>query len=36
MNEFLEVLSTPYSEPSDAMYIESDPNDVSYETFCGT
>jgi len=36
MNEFLEVLSTPYSESTDTMYLESDPNDVSYETFCGT
>ena len=36
MNEFLEVLSTPYKQPYDAIYLESDPNDVSYETFCGT
>ena len=35
-NDFLKVLSTPYRRPSDTMYLESDPNDVSYETFCGT
>ena len=36
MNEFLEVLSTPYSEPTDKKFSESDLDDGSYETFCGT
>ena len=36
MNDFLKVLSTPYKQPTEAMFLESDPSDVSYETFCGT
>lgn len=33
---FSRALSTPYSEPSDSLYTESDPNDSSHKTFCGT